>query len=161
MADYFSISANGNLLPEDVRCRDDIALLASEAEWQVKNYYSEAPLDSRGTALWDSRVVTTGLENLTTNTADPVVMLRYYKADADELTSTAQLAFKAAMQRAIARLIVLNAEREDREADVKTEWRGRRRIEYFGGANGAAPGFPGVVQRMLAPYDARTPNFAI
>ena len=163
MAAYFSISVPAviALLPADIKCRSDLGFLATEAEAELIQHYSREDVDYRGTALSGVSSVVTGSENLSTSSADPVVMLRYYKADADELTSTDELSFKAAMRRAIAALIRVRASQEDMDPMVRSETRGRRSVSYWAGANRLDGNIPRSVTKWLRPYDKRPRTFAI
>lgn len=163
MASYFdiSVSAAVGMLPDDIRCRSDLAFLASSAEAELIAMYTRQEPDYRGTALHDLQNVVTGNENLTSSTADPRVYLRYYKADADALTSADELSFKAAMRRAIAALIRVRAAQEELDPLVKSETRGRRSVTYWAGANSIDGNIPRSVTKWLRPYDSRPRTFAI
>lgn len=163
MAAYFDIASSAciNLLPDSIACRSDLAFLATEAEADVIQHYKREQPDTRGTALDDSRAVVTGYENLYETSSDPVVYLRYYKADADELTSTDELLFKAAMRRAIAALMRLRATQEDMDMSVRSESRGRRSVEYWSGINPLGGTLPRSVTKWLKPYDKRPATYAI
>ena len=163
MAAYFDISVTAvrNLLPDDIKARSDIQFLSTEAEADLIQYYRRQPLDERGTVLHRFPAVETGTENLVSTDEDPRVYLRYYKADADDLTSTDELAFKTAMRRAIARLIRVRASQEDLDPLIKSETRGRRRVEYFSGASQLDGGMPRSVTMYLLPYDKRPRNYVI
>lgn len=163
MASYFdiSVSAATGLLPADVQCRSDLAFLASGAEAELIAMYTREEPDYRGTALDGARGIVTGYENLTSSTSDPRVYLRYYKADADELTSADELKFLTAMRRAIAALIRVRASQEDLDPLVRSETRGRRSVTYWAGANSLDGNIPRSVTKWLRPYDARPKTFAI
>lgn len=163
MAAYFN-TANPDclaLLPDDVKNRSDLDLLASEAEAEVIAMYKREEPDYRNTALYDVQSVVTGNENLTTSTADPRVYLRYYQADADDLTSTDELTFLAAMRRAIAQLIRVRSVQEDLDLSIASETRGRRSVTYWRGINRLEGTIPRSVTNWLKPYDKRPPTYAI
>jgi len=161
MPPYFNISADLDLLPPAVAKREDIETLAVEAEADLINFYSFGPQDVLGSPLHDSSAIQTGFENLTLSTEDPSVFLRFYKVDPTLLTTTQELAFKLAMQRAIAKLITIRGAQTDTNALIKSEGRGRRRVEYFDQANAANEGLPNSVQKWLRVYDARPRVYAI
>lgn len=149
------------LVPESLRCRSDFEFLATEAEAELIQHYTREETDYRGTALHDVSIAITGNENLTSSTADPVVQLRYYQTDADDLTSTDELSFKAAMRRAIAALIRLRAVQEDLDITIKSETRGRRSVTYWSGANRLDGAVPRSVTKWLKAYDKRPVVYAI
>lgn len=161
MAAYFDISKPEviSLIPESIACRSDLAFLASGAEAEIVLHYTRQEEDTRGTIL-TSRVVT-GNENLTVSSTDPVVYLRYYKADADLLTSADELLFKTAMRRAVAALIRLRAAQEDIDPLVSSESRGRRSVSYWRGADVFDSGVPRTVTKWLKAYDMRPVSYVI
>ena len=161
MASYFKLTATEGLqyLPNDVRCRLDLNFLATEAEAELIAHYTREELDTRATAT--PKVLVTGNENLSTSATDPVVYLRYYKEDADELVSTDEVKFKTAMRRAIAALIRVRASQMDVDPLVKSETRGRRSVTYFAGANQLGGNIPRAATRWLKPYDKRPVSYAI
>lgn len=150
-----------NMLPADIRCRTDIGFLASGAEADILQHYTRQAPDVRGTALDDARGVDTGYENLSATTTDPVVYLRYYKADPTDLTTADELSFLAAMRRSIAALIRLRAAQEDVSLTVRSETRGRRSVSYWEQANPLSGDVPRSVTKWLKPYDRRPVTFAI
>ncbi len=163
MASYFDLSVNAVLvmLPESLRQRDDIAFLATEAEAEIIQHYTREPLDERGTVNHYFPANTSGTENLTTLDEDPRVYLRYYKADADSLTTTDELTFKTAMRRAIAALIRIRSYQEDSNPLVVSETRGRRSVTYRQDADPIAGSIPRRVTKWLDPYDKRPKTFVI
>ena len=163
MASYFDLSqpAVTALLPDDIKCRTDLSFLAIEAEAEIIQHYTREPSDERGTVLHRFPVVQTGLENLTTSDSDARVYLRYYKADADLLTSADELAFKKAMRRAIAALIRVRSHQEDINPLIASESRGRRSVTYRSGADPLSGSIPKRALKWLVPYDKRPKNFAI
>jgi len=163
MASYFdmSVPAVQALLPDSIRSRTDIQFLATEAEAELIQHYRREPLDTRGTVNHYFPVKETGSENLTSQDEDPRVFLRYYKADADSLTSADELAFKTAMRRAIATLIRIRASQEDVDPLLKSWSKGRRSVTYQDGANQLDGHIPRKVTKWLRPYDKRPKTFAI
>lgn len=161
MASYFQYTATEglNYLPDDIRCRSDLNFLVTEAEAELIQHYTRQEQDTRATALNDALI--TGNENLSISNSDPVVYLRYYKEDADELTSADELKFKTAMRRAIAALIRVRASHLDVDPLVKSESRGKRSVSYFDGANQLGGNIPRSATKWLKAYDKRPVTFAI
>ncbi len=160
MASYFDLSVNEvqGMLSQDLRSNDDIVALASAAEAELIQHYTREPL---GTANHHYNSVATGYENLTSQDTALTVMLRYYKADADQLTTADELAFKAAMRRAIAALIKVRAAQEDVDPLVSSKSRGRRSVTYRALADSFEGSIPNSVTKWLRNYDKRPKTFVI
>lgn len=161
MANYFDLTVNGGLLKTTTAERADVEQLAAWAEYELISSYTAPQADRTGSPLEGTSRIVTGLENLTSGAGEPVVYLRYYKADPDDLTSTAEVAFKTAMQYAIAALIEARAAQADRDPAVIEETRGRRRVRYATGANVWENSIPKRVRSILSPYDVRPVAVAI
>lgn len=153
---YFDLTNQGALLRTATRSHEDIELIAEQAEYDLLDFYRERGVDTLNTPLEGSSPIRTGLENLTVDSAAPRVMLAFYKADPDDLTTADELQFLADVRRSIAALIEERVAQYDREPGVKSERRGRRSVEFF---SDSAPG-SGVsksVRRYVSKYDIRQP----
>lgn len=157
MASYFDLSQTDVLamIPDRLKTRSDIHFLATQAEAELIQHYTREPLDRRGTASHYHNSVVTGYENLTSQDTALTVYLRYYKADADELTTTDELAFKTAMRRAIAAFIKLKAAQEDIDPMLSSKSRGRRSESYRDLGDSFEGSIPRSVTKWLRSYDKR------
>ena len=163
MASYFDISSASvrALLPTDVSSRTDLQRLAEEAEAELIQHYTREPLDRRGTSSHYHNSVVTGYENLTSQDTALTVYLRYYKVDADELTTTDEIAFRTAMRRAIGAFIRVKAAQDDVDPMVSSKSRGRRSEAYRALADSFEGSIPKSVTKWLRPYDKRPRTFVI
>ena len=152
---YFSLTENGNLLTSAARDCDGIGRISKAAELDVIGFYTEATKDALNTPLSFGHSTETGAENLSAGVGDPAVYLRFYKANPDDLTTPQELAFKAAMQNAIAAQIESLAEDEGRDSGVKRVKRGRRDTEYFEHKSRASSSLSRRARNILEPYDTR------
>ena len=155
MANYFDLTNNASLLKPGTRELGNIEQLVSNAEFDIIDYYTKMVPDRVGTPLQGVTRVQVGLENLAIAVGQPKVYLAFYKADADDLSTTNELIFKTSMQRAIAALVELRATEADREPGVKMQRRGRRTTEYFDNHSPAEVSVPHAVRRYLSKYDIR------
>jgi hypothetical protein len=143
-----------SLLSPTVRARDDLDYLANKAEREVIAHYTRRREDVRFRVDSITADATDGTGHLNDTTRDAVVLLRYYKADPNNIdTSDPQRQqFVDAFRAETAGVIEHMAETESREAGIASRSQGARSVSYDTSAPELLP--PGF-GRHLKPFDLR------
>lgn len=156
------------MLPAAITGRGDIAVLASECEADLIAHYTRNTPDRRYTGLgsWPSGVVVG--EPTPSEDNERQVYLRYYKADASDVSDSAadEVAFMAAMGRELASLIRHRASQRNEDGaptpSVVSERRGMRSVTYAEGSTAfAIASYPKGFGRYLKPFDLRPKTYAV
>jgi len=158
--DYLTSDVWDEYLPGDVRPREDLDFLVSEAERQLVQHFTRRKEDVRfrvGAIVDDMGDGTDHIDDIGRDTA---VFLRYYKPKAANIDTSddERRRFVEAMRTEIARLVRHKAEHDDRQEGVTSVSQGSRSVSY---ESGQIRELPKGFGKALQPFDLRPKSIHI